>query len=210
MAYPIRFITFEGPEGAGKSTQCARLAEWLRARGDDVLTTRQPGGDPVGKRLREILLGGADGDVTDRAELLMMMADRSQSVAKIIRPHLAKGGTVLCDRYADSSLAYQGYGRGIDLEFVSTLNEFAVEGLWPDLTLLLDIDPAEGLARQMARTRMEEEAIDFHRRVHAGFLAIARQNPDRVAVIDADGSLEEVAERIRIAYEAHHRNHASA
>lgn len=206
MAHPIRFITFEGPEGAGKSTQVPLLANWLRARGEDVLVTRQPGGDPVGRRLREILLGGKD-DITPRAELLMMMADRNQSVASLIRPHLERGGVVLCDRYADSSLAYQGYGRGLDLDIVRGLNDFATEGLWPDLTLLLDIDPADGLARQAERTRMENEAIEFHRRVHAGFLAIAADQPSRVARIDAAGSVEEVAERIRSAYETHSRNH---
>ncbi len=202
----IRFITFEGPEGAGKSTQCRLLGEWLTGRGENVLQTRQPGGDPVGKKLRGILLDQDSDPLTPEAELLLMMADRSQSVSSVIQPHLDSGGTVICDRYADSSLAYQGYGRGLATDTVNRLNQFATRGLWPDLTLLLDIDPAEGLTRQPERTKMENEALDFHRRVHTGFLEIAAQNPQRVVRIEANGTIAEVAERIREAYEAHHRN----
>ncbi|HEY3330367.1 MAG TPA: dTMP kinase [Capsulimonadaceae bacterium] len=205
---PIRFITFEGPEGGGKSTQCRLLAEWLTARGDSVVLTRQPGGDPVGQKLRGILLDQGEAPVTPEAELLLMMADRSQSVANVIQPSLDTGKTVICDRYADSSLAYQGYGRGLSLDLVKTLNQFATRGLWPDLTLLLDIAPATGLARQPERTRMEDEALEFHERVHAGFLEIASNNPDRVVRIDASGTIDDVAERIRTAYEAHYRNRA--
>ena len=203
---PIRFITFEGPEGGGKSTQCALLAKWLSENGERVVTTRQPGGDPVGKKLRAILLNRDEAQLTPEAELLLMMADRSQSVGSVIKPSLDAGCVVICDRYGDSSLAYQGFGRGLPLELVETLNEFSTGGLWPELTLLLDIDPAAGLERQPERTRMEDEGLDFHKRVHQGFLRIAAQHPDRVVRIDATGSVDEVAERIRNAYEAHHRN----
>jgi dTMP kinase len=198
----IRFITFEGSEGAGKTTQCRLLADWLAAKGADVLVTRQPGGDPVGAKLRSILLDSSDCRITPEAELLMMMADRSGSVAHVIRPHLDKGGVVLCDRYIDSSKAYQGYGRGIDLGIIDQLNDFATGRLLPDLTLFIDIDPADGLARQGRQNRMEGEGIEFHRRVHAGFAQIARENPHRIVTIDGTGSIEEIHNRIVAALES--------
>jgi len=204
----VHFITFEGPEGAGKTTQCRLLADFLNSRSEDVLLTRQPGGDPVGQKLRAILLDRSQVPITHETELLLMMADRCMSVANIIRPHLDAGGTVICDRYADSSLAYQGYGRGLDIDLVKRLNVFATGGLLPDLTILIDIDPKMGLARQAERTRMEEEGIDFHCRVHTGFLEIARQNPQRIVTIDGSGSIAEIAERVRLVYEAHSRNRA--
>lgn len=208
MDKPIRFITFEGPEGAGKSTQCRLLAGWLHEKGEDVLITRQPGGDPVGSKLRDIMLDRSQEPLTAQAELLLMMADRSMSVAAVIQPHLNRGGTVICDRYADSSVAYQGYGRGLDIDLIDRLNEFATGGLWPDLTILIDIDPSLGLARQAERTRMEDERLDFHRRVHVGFLDIARRNPGRFATVDGDGDVARIAERVRGAYEAHSRDRA--
>src|SRR5579884_2971410 len=155
------FITFEGPEGGGKSTQCRRLADRLRAECENVLITRQPGGDPLGERLRALLLDPAGIPIAPGAEVLMMMADRAQSVEQVIRPHLAAGGVVLCDRYTDSSVAYQGYGRRIVIASVEWLNYFATGGLTPDITFLLDIDPQAGLSRQAERTRMENEDIAF-------------------------------------------------
>ena len=202
----VHFITFEGPEGAGKTTQCRLLADLLTSRSENVLITRQPGGDPVGQKLRAILLDRSQVPITHETELLLMMADRSMSVANIIRPHLDAGGTVICDRYADSSLAYQGYGRGLDVDLVKHLNVFATGGLLPDLTILIDIDPKMGLARQAERTRMEDEGLDFHCRVHAGFLEIARHNPERIVTVDGRGSIAEIAERVRLVYEAHSRN----
>jgi dTMP kinase len=138
----------------------------------------------------------------------MMMADRAQAVEQVILPHLEKGGTVLCDRYTDSSVAYQGYGRQLDLESVDRLNEFATGGLIPDLTFLLDIDPQVGLVRQAERTRMEQEDIAFHERVRQGYLAQAGKHPKRFVVIDAAGDEENVAAAIWKAYEAHHSHRA--
>jgi len=211
VAEKPRFITFEGPEGGGKTTQCQRLAERLKAEGvDDLLVTRQPGGDPLGQRLRALLLDPEGTPITARAEVLMMMADRAQAVEQVIRPHLDKGGTVLCDRYTDSSVAYQGYGRQIDLEAVDRLNEFATGGLLPDITFLLDIDPAIGLKRQAERTRMEQEDLSFHERVREGYLAQARKYPQRFVVIDAKANADAVARMIWEAYEAHSRHRARA
>ena len=189
------FITFEGVEGAGKTTQIVRLAARLRAGGrQDVLTTREPGDGPLGQELRRLVLDPPMGiDVDPRAELLIMLADRAQHVAQTIRPHLASGGIVLCDRYADSSLAYQGHGRGLDVSEVTRLNAFATGGLTPALTVLLDLDPAVGLSRQRNKTRMEEEALSFHQRVRAGFLALAAQEPPRFLVLDSSQDAVAVA-----------------
>jgi len=181
------FITFEGVEGAGKSSQLRRLAARLREEGRrDVLETREPGGSLLGQELRQLVLHPPQGIVIEnRAELLIMVADRAQHVAQTIRPHLDAGGIVLCDRYVDSSVAYQGYGRGLDVAEIDTLNAYATNGLMPDLTLLLDLDPAVGLARQKERSRMEEEALPFHARVRAGFLALAAHYPERFRILDA-------------------------
>ncbi len=188
------FITFEGGEGAGKSTQLRRLAARLREGGrQDVLETREPGGSLLGRELRQLVLHPPQGVVVkDRAELLIMVADRAQHVAQTVRPHLDTGGIVLCDRYTDSSVAYQGYGRGLDVAEIDGLNAYATDGLVPHLTLLLDIDPAVGLARQKERSRMEGEALAFHHRVRAGFLALAEQHPERFRVLDAARAPAEV------------------
>jgi dTMP kinase len=181
------FITFEGVEGAGKTTQIERLAAKLRDRGrHDILVTREPGGSVLGRHLRQLVLHPPPGvTVENRTELLIMMADRAQHVAQTIRPHLGSGGIVLCDRYADSSVAYQGYGRGLDISVIDRLNVFATDGLLPDRTILLDIDPEIGLVRQKERSRIEEEALSFHSRVRAGFLSLAEHFPDRFVTVDA-------------------------
>jgi len=181
-------ITFEGGEGAGKTTQIARLAERLRQeRGlQNILTTREPGDGPLGEELRRLALHPPMGmPVDERAELFMMLADRAQHVGQVIMPHLAADGIVLCDRFADSSVAYQGYGRGLDISRIHALNEMATQGLVPTRTVLLDLDPAVGLTRQHERSRMEEERLPFHLRVRDGFLKLAGQEPERIAVIDA-------------------------
>lgn len=181
------FITFEGVEGAGKTTQIQRLAARLREDGrQDVLVTREPGDGPLGQELRGLALHPPMGiHVEPRAELLIMLADRAQHVGQVIAPHLESGGIVICDRYADSSAAYQGYGRGLDVTEIARLNAYATDGLMPDLTVLLDIDPAIGLARQRERSVMEEEALPFHLRIRAGFLALAADAPQRWLVLDA-------------------------
>ncbi len=181
-------ISFEGVEGAGKTTQMRLLAERLEAeRGlHNVLLTREPGDGPLGQELRRLVLHPpSDVPVDARAELFIMLADRAQHVGLVIGPHLAADGVVLCDRYADSSVAYQGYGRGLDIAHIQSLNVFATQGLVPHLTVLLDIDPALGLARQHERSRMERETLPFHERVRAGFLSLAQSEPERFAVINA-------------------------
>ena len=192
------FISFEGIEGAGKTTQIARLAARLRESGRlDVLTTREPGDGPLGAELRRLALHPPMGMVVEpRAELLIMMADRAQHVGQVVRPHLESGGIALCDRYADSSAAYQGHGRGLDLAEIAALNKFATGGLLPDLTFLLDLDPAVGLARQNDRNVMEEEALPFHQRIRAGFLALAAAEPARWRVVDSSRSPDTVHKEI--------------
>jgi dTMP kinase len=192
-------IAFEGGEGVGKSTQVTRAAVWLRELGRDVVETREPGGTPLGTELRRLVLDPA-GHVTPRAEALLYAADRAQHVDTVIRPALAAGAVVLTDRFVDSTLAYQGAGRGLaDAEIVT---RWATGGLVPDLTVLLDLDPRVGLARAGARSapdRLEASSLAFHDAVRAGFLALAARAPDRYDVIDAGLAADAVAERVRAA-----------
>lgn len=192
------FITFEGVEGAGKTTQIARLAARLRAEGrQDVLITREPGDGPLGADLRRLALHPPTGiTVEPRAELLIMLADRAQHVGQVIRPHLESGGIVVCDRYADSSVAYQGYGRGLDLAEIARLNDYATDCLQPSLTFLMDLDPAVGLSRQNERNVMEAESLAFHARIRGGFLALATASPLRWRVLDAARSPDRLHEQI--------------
>ncbi len=194
------FITFEGGEGSGKSTQLARLLTALRADGWDALETQDPGGTPAGREIRRVLLDPAQSGLAPLAELLLYEASRAQLVAEVIRPALAAGRVVLCDRFTDSTVAYQGHGRGLDLALIERLNGLAAGGLVPDCTFLLDVDPAVGLDRVRLRTaadRLEGEALAFHQRVRQGFLALARREPERVVVLDAAAPAEEIARRIR-------------
>jgi dTMP kinase len=189
------FLTFEGPEGAGKTTQIALLAEALERAGQRVTRTREPGGDAVGERVREIVLSGASGSVTPAAELFLMAAARAQNVAAVVRPALERGDVVLCDRFTDSTLAYQGYGRGLPAQALAPVNRLATGGLQPDRTFLFDLPPAVGLARQSAekQDRLDREGLGFHERVRAGFLAIAAEEPERVVVFDATLPVHELA-----------------
>ena len=183
------------------------LAEGLERFGLKVLLTREPGGDPVSEEIREILLNGLDHSVNDRTEVFLYLAARAQHTEKVIRPHLQDGFVVICARYTDSTVAYQGYGSGLDIELIHRMNSFATGGLTPDLTLLLDIDVEAGLQRQSEWNRMERKAVDYHRRVREGFLEEARHHPERIVVIDATASIEavyheivrQVAERLGIA-----------
>jgi dTMP kinase len=188
------FITFEGPEGAGKSTAVREVAGRLRARGLTVLTTREPGAGTFGAAVREVLLHGEA--MPPAAELFLFLADRANHVARIVRPALARGEWVLCDRFADSTLVYQSHVRGLDLAFVRSANAFATGGLVPDLTLLLDLDPELGLARVSSANRLDREPLEFHRAVRAGFLALAEAEPLRWRIIDAAASPTEVTDRI--------------
>ena len=189
------FLTFEGIEGSGKSTILARMAERLGKQGLPVRMTREPGGTAFGRELRRLLLDIRSADFSDQAELLLFLSDRAQHLQEVIMPTLSEGTILLCDRYADSTLAYQGYGRGMPLDQIKRLNEFATGGLWPDMTLLFDVPAELGLARAEARNReegtqisegrFEAERLEFHQRVRAGYLALAAQNPGRYAVVDA-------------------------
>jgi dTMP kinase len=182
------FITLEGPEGAGKSTQLPQLATWLEVTGHTVVTTKNPGGTPIGGQIREILLKPANRDMVPITELLLYAADRAQHMATVVAPALAQGSIVLCDRYTDSTVAYQGYGRGLDQGLISHLNTLATGGRLPDLTLLLDLPPEEGLARISATRqvdRVEVETLAFHQRLRDGYLALAAAEPERFVVVDA-------------------------
>jgi dTMP kinase len=196
------FITLEGPEGGGKTTQAAMLLEALRRQGHDALLCAEPGGGRIPQAIRALLLDPASAGMTSRAELLLFLAARAQHVEETIRPALAAGRVVVCDRFSDSTMAYQGHAAGLDLERVAALNEFAVAGLWPDLTLLLDIDPEIGLARQREWNRMEAKGLEYHRRVREGFLAQARRHPERIHVLDASRPIDAVhADIIRLVTE---------
>jgi dTMP kinase len=189
-------IAFEGVEGAGKSTQLDRLRCELERRGHEVVVTREPGGTPVGERVREVLLDPAV-DLDPRAEALLFAAARAQLVEQVIRPALEHGAVVLCDRYLDSSLAYQGAGRRLGRAPVEAVNHFATGGLLPDLVVLLDLDPAEGLARRQGRRdRIEVEDLAFHRRVRDAFRELAAADPRRFAVVDAAGPADQVADTV--------------
>lgn len=196
------FITLEGMEGCGKSTQCALLVEHFTRLGFDVLRTLEPGGSVLGKELRRILLNPANSDLSPVSELFLYLADRAQHVGTVIRPALAQDRVVICDRFADSTVVYQGYGRGLEPSLLRQLNDTAVQGLWPDATVLLDLDPEQGLRRALARNmrenkartegRFEAESLAFHTRVREGYLTWAALNRERFLVVDADRTPEQV------------------
>lgn len=192
------FITFEGGEGSGKSTQIRALTRRLEAAGVAVRALREPGGTSAGEAIRAILLDPAHTGLDPRAELLLYEAARAQLVAEVIEPALAAGEVVVCDRFYDSTTAYQGYARGLDLEEIDRLNHAATGGLVPDATVILDIDPEAGLARATVggADRLEGEDAAFHRAVREGFLAIAATERDRVRVVDAAGTIDEVTARV--------------
>jgi len=198
------FITFEGVEGCGKSTQATLLGDWLSAQGQPVCMTREPGGCPISDRIRAILLNPANSAITADTELFLYAAARSQHVAEVIGPALQQGTTVICDRYTDATLAYQGYARGLDLARIKHLNQLAAGPVVPDLTLLLDMPIECGLQRARKRNhdnatedegRFESEALVFHQRVRDGYLQLAAEQP-RIHVIDADGDIPSVHRRI--------------
>jgi dTMP kinase len=191
------FIAFEGVEGSGKGTQLEMAKEWLEREGLDVMVTREPGGTELGERVREILLDHETGHVQPRAEALLFAAARAQLVTSVIRPSLAQGKVVLCDRYVDSSLAYQGWGRSLGEQDVLTLNVWATQGLFPDLVVLLHLEPDAGLLRSLEQPdRIEVESGEFHSKVADAYLKIAEEHPERFVVVDADASREEVHERV--------------
>ena len=195
LGYRGVLVTFEGVEGAGKTTQISLLRADLESQGLEVSVTREPGGDPVAEAIRSVLLDSRD-PVAPSAELLLFMASRAQMVERVLRPRLEAGEVVLCDRFTDSSIVYQGFGRGLDLDSIRSLNAFATGGILPDCTLLLDVPALAGLARQTERNRMEDEALSFHERVRAGYLDEARRDPSRITVINAARTIEAVHEDV--------------
>lgn len=194
-----RLIVFEGVEGSGKTTQLQQCSDWLKAseigNSMPVTITREPGGTPLGLELRHLLLSGQSSSIQNRTELLLYAADRSQHVEEFLKPKLAQGAIILCDRYTDSTIAYQGYGRGLDLTLIEQLNQIATGGLESDLTLWLDVDAETGLKRARQRgkaDRMEQADLEFHQRVQQGFRELAASYPQRIVRIDASKSQEEV------------------
>lgn len=191
------FITFEGIDGCGKSTQRDLLAEQLQRRGFEVVVTREPGGTVIGEDIRRLLVSDASVHIAPTTEILLYVAARAQHVAELIKPAIEAGRIVISDRYTDSTVAFQGYGRGLDLEMVENLNAFATGGLAPDLTIVVDLDPAMARARLRSRPvggllgAFDEQHADFHERMRTGYLTMARSEPSRIRVVDASGSAEE-------------------
>ena len=196
-----KFITFEGPEGGGKTTHARRLVEQLLAAGHKVVYTREPGGTPTGEAIRDILQHDKAGEAPcSETEVLLFAASRAQLVRHVIVPALERGEWVVCDRFADSTTAYQGYGRGFPVEQMIAINEFAIAGAQPDLTILLDLPVSDGFARLQqrggAKDRIEREALEFHERVRAGYLELARRWPERFRIVEARRPLDEVSAEI--------------
>lgn len=195
------FITFEGADGCGKTTQLMLLAKYLKAQGREVVVTREPGARGLGEKIREILLN-YDGEVSSRAEAFMFLADRAQHIDVIVNPAIKSGKIVLCDRHTDSSVAYQGYGRMLDIDEIKRLNSIATNGKKPDMTLIFDIDVETSMARVGdTKDRMESAGIEFFNRVRNGYLEIAKQEPNRVKVLDASKSIEEIHKNVIALYE---------
>ena len=203
------FITLEGIEGCGKTTQINYLNSFFENRGQPCMVTREPGGTAIGKKIRSILLNPSSKDMVPKAELLLYMADRAQHIASLVKPCLAAGKVVLCDRYFDATVVYQGFARGLDTRFICELHRLILEDFKPDVTLLLDLSPRIGLARawkqldngarSSTESRFEEETLSFHEKVRAGYLELARLEPERFRTIDASGDEKQVQKDIRAA-----------
>lgn len=195
------FITFEGPDGCGKSTQCQRLAEHLQSLGHNVLLTREPGGTEISQQVRQIIMDMKNKSMFPATEFLLFTSARAQLVREKIIPHLKGGGVVVADRYSDSSLAYQGFGHGIPLEIIRTITAFATDSLIPDLTLLLDIDAQRGLQRRHANqaewNRLDDYDLAFHQRVREGFLELAKAEPHRWRLLNADQPVDSLQKEVR-------------
>ncbi|WP_415712982.1 dTMP kinase [Maridesulfovibrio sp.] len=202
------FITFEGIEGTGKTTQIKKLTAFLQESGHEVDVTLEPGGSRIGRELRKILLNMDSTDITGECELFLYLADRAQHVGQVIKPAVEAGKIIISDRFADSTIVYQGYGRGLDPKLLRELNDVAVSGNWPDLTVLLDLDPEIGLKRAMTRNlqenkmqeegRFEAESLEFHNRVREGYLTWAALNNERIVVVDADQTPEDIFAEIKV------------
>lgn len=195
------FITFEGIDGCGKSTQLNLLAEYLKGKGHEVLITREPGAVGLGEKLREILLN-YDGDVSSNCEAFLFLADRAQHIDTLVKPAMAEGKIVLCDRHTDSTVAYQGYGRGVDLNQIKMLNDIATSGLKPDLTFVFDID-IETSAERVGKNkdRMESAGLEFHQKVRDGYLKITESEPQRAMLINSKDSIENIFEQVKVIFD---------
>ncbi len=200
------FITFEGIEGSGKTTQIRHVAEFLKKKGKDCIVTREPGGTETGRKIRAILLDPESRGIDPSAELLLYMADRAEHISKVVRPALSEGKTVLCDRYFDATVAYQGYARGLDIDFLKRMHKFVLDDLKPDVTFLLDLSPEAGLSRAWRQikegeragieTRFEKEELAFHEKVRNGYLELASREPERFVIVDAGKDEENVSKDI--------------
>jgi dTMP kinase len=194
------FVTLEGPEGGGKSTQAKRLADHLKKQNHDVLFTREPGGTEIGDQIRRVIMSLENKSMSPEAEFLLFSASRAQVVRELIQPHLEQGGVVVCDRFYDSSLAYQGYGHELDLELLRAITGFVTGGLVPDLTFLLDLTSELGLERRKQDgrwNRLDDYDLAFHERVRKGYLKLAEAEPDRWVVIDAAQTEDQIQEQVR-------------
>ena len=191
------FITFEGADGCGKTTQLNLLEKYLKDKGLDVIVTREPGAKGLGEKFREILLN-YDGIVSDRCESFLFLADRAQNIDTIVKPAVSSGKIVLCDRHIDSSVAYQGYGRGLDIQQIKNLNTIAAGGMLPDLTLVFDIDIETSMQRVgNNKDRMENSGIDFFNRVRNGYLELAKQEPNRIKVVNSTASIDDIHNKVK-------------
>ncbi len=200
------FITLEGIEGSGKTTQIDHIVTFLKNRGREYVVTREPGGTEIGKQIRAILLNPENKDLDAMPELLLYAADRAQHISRIIRPALSDGKIVICDRFMDATTVYQGYARGLDMTWINTLHDLVLNGLEPDLTLLFDLPVNTGLSRAWAQidnglrsgleTRFEKEAVTFHQKVRSGYLALSRRHPKRFRIVDASGSIQQVKNEV--------------
>ena len=200
--HPGFFVVFEGGDGAGKSTQVKQLTEKLTKLNETVVLTREPGGTELGKKIREILLDQNEFEVSPRMEALLFSADRSINMSQIIKPALEKGNVVIADRHIDSSIAYQGVGRGLGAQTIEEISRWAVQGIVPDLTVLLDVDANTGQSRLQTKDRLDRESNDFHTKVNQAFRDLAKANPDRYIVIDAAKPVEEISDLVFNAFKA--------
>lgn len=195
------FITVEGTDGSGKSTQIALMAEYLRKMGHEVVLTREPGGTNISEKIRSIILDPENREMGYIAEALLYASSRAQHVAELIKPSVEQGKVVICDRFVDSTYVYQGFGRGIDMEILESVNKIAMDGMFPDITFFFDISPEVALKRRIQATgadRIENEKMEFHMKVYHGYKSLAAKDPDRIKVIDADRSIEEIAEDVKL------------
>ena len=192
------FITIEGPEGSGKSTHSKLLCDFLRRRGYRVLHTREPGGTRISEAVRKILLNKNNKGMSDICELFLFLAARAQIVDEIVRPALKKGYVVVCDRFHDATVAYQGYGAGLDLKLIEEMGKLATKGIKPDLTVLLDVETKKGLRRAAAKDRIETKSLEFHKRVRGGYLALAEREPERIKVVPTtEAKVSDVQDMVR-------------